>query len=326
MTRIAIVGAGLSGLVTARALSEDHSVSVFEKARGAGGRMSTRYAGDWFFDHGAQFFTARGPAFQRYLEPLIETGVVRPWHARFVEIDGAGVSSTRNWDEEYPHYVACPNMNALGKHLASWLDVTLNVAVDRFEKRRDRWQVYDTDSNLLGEFDWVIVTAPAPQAANLLPGDSPLARHARSVPILPCFALMLGFDAAPETGWDAALVKDSPISWISVNSSKPDRVGKPGWVAHASNAWAARHLDDDPATVERTLRRAVSAASGHDVATAAHCSLHRWRYANVDRQAAAPQIDVANRLASCGDWFVRGRVEGAFDSARRVVEQLRQAI
>ena len=326
MTRIAIIGAGLSGLVTARALSEDYSVSIFEKARGAGGRMSTRYAGDWFFDHGAQFFTAREPAFRRYLEPLIETGIVRPWHARFVEIDGAGITSTRNWDDEYPHYVACPNMNALGKHLASGLDVQFNVAVDRFENRLDRWQVYDIDSKLLGEFDWVIVSAPAPQAANLLPVDSPLSQYARRVQMLPCFALMLGFDAAPETGWDAALVKDSPISWISVNNSKPHRNGKPGWVAHAGNAWAADHLDDDPEVIERALRRAVSAASGHDAATAAHCSLHRWRFANVDRQAPATQIDIRNRLAACGDWFVRGRVEGAFESARRVVEQLCQAI
>lgn len=326
MIRIAVIGAGLSGLVTARALSKNYSVSIFEKARGAGGRMSTRYAGDWYFDHGTQFFTAREPAFQRFLEPLVDTGVVRPWNARFVEIDGTGIASTRSWDDEYPHYVACPNMNALGKHLASELDVTFNVVVDRLEKRRDRWQIYDSDSNLLGEFDWVIVSAPAPQAASLLPGNSPVSQYARSVEMQPCFALMLGFDAVPDAGWDAALVKDSPISWISVNNSKPDRDGKPGWVAHASNAWAANHLEDDPANIERALRRAVSAASGHDVATAAHCSLHRWRFANVDRQAPATQIDTGNRLAACGDWFVRGRVEGAFESARRVVEQLREAI
>jgi predicted NAD/FAD-dependent oxidoreductase len=45
--RIAIIGAGLSGLILARALSQHASVNVFEKARGVGGRMSTRYA-----DHG----------------------------------------------------------------------------------------------------------------------------------------------------------------------------------------------------------------------------------------------------------------------------------
>lgn len=326
MTSIAIIGAGLSGLVAARSLSADNRVTVFEKARGTGGRMSTRYAGDWLFDHGAQFFTAKKPAFQRFLEPVIEAGIVKPWNARFVEIDGAGISSTRNWDDDYPHYVACPNMNALGKHLTAGLDANLNVAVARLEKPRDQWRVYDADSNLLGEFDWVVVTAPAPQAAGLLPGASHLSRHARDVTMLPCFALLLGFDEVPDTDWDAALVKESPVSWISINSSKPDRIGKTSWVAHSSNAWAARHLEDDLESVTAALCEAVSRASGQDVQTATHCSLHRWRYANVDRQARAAQVDVANRLAACGDWFVRGRVEGAFTSARRMLDQLRQAI
>lgn len=326
MTRIAVVGGGFSGLVTARALSMHCTVSVFEKARGAGGRMSTRYAGDWVFDHGAQFFTAKTPAFRRFLEPLIDAGVVKPWRARFVEIDGNGVASARVWDGDYPHYVACPNMNALGKHLAAALDVRLNVAVARLERRHDQWRVYDGDSAMLGEFDWVVVTVPATQAANILPGASHLSRHARDVTMLPCFALMLGFDDVPDAGWDAALVKDSPVSWISVNSSKPDRFGKTCWVAHSSNAWAARHLEDDPESVEATLCEAVCRASGHDVASAPHRSLHRWRYANVGRQAKTAQVDVENRLAACGDWFVRGRVEGAYTSARQLVDQLRQAI
>lgn len=326
MTRIAIVGAGLAGLTAARALSIEYSVSVFEKSRGAGGRMSTRYAGDWKFDHGAQFFTARTRAFRNFLAPMVETAIVKPWHARFVEIDGSGIASARNWDDDNPHYVACPNMNGLGKHLAGGLDMTLNVNVDRLDRMRNQWRLYDADANLLGEFDWVIVSAPAPQAADLIPADSPLSSHARSVRMLPCFALMLGFDRAPDTAWDAALVRESAISWISVNSSKPGRDTKQGWVAHASNAWAAEHLEDDPQEVERTLCRAVEAATGHELTTAVHRSLHRWRYANVDRQVPAPQVDATNRLAACGDWFVRGRVEGAFESAQRLVEQLRQAI
>lgn len=326
MTRIAIIGAGLSGLVAARALSTDCSVSVFEKARGAGGRISTRYADDWFFDHGAQFFTARTPAFREFLEPIIDAGIVKPWNARFVEIDRTGITSTRHWDKEYPHYVACPNMNALGKHLAAGMSVIVNTEVGRLEKVSDQWQLYDADANLLGDFDWVVVTTPAPQAAGLLPGESRLSQHATAVTMLPCFALMLGFDEAPPAGWDAALVKDSPISWISVNSSKPDRVGNACWVAHASNAWAARHLEDDPKAIKATLLGAVSEASGLDLESVTHCGLHRWRFANVDRQERMPQVDVTRRLAACGDWHVRGRVEGAFTSARRMVEELRQAI
>ena len=42
MMRIAVIGAGLSGLVAARSLQQDHDVTIFEKSRGVGGRMGTR--------------------------------------------------------------------------------------------------------------------------------------------------------------------------------------------------------------------------------------------------------------------------------------------
>ena len=41
MARIAVIGAGLAGLVIAQALGKDHDVIVFEKSRSVGGRMAT---------------------------------------------------------------------------------------------------------------------------------------------------------------------------------------------------------------------------------------------------------------------------------------------
>jgi renalase len=43
--RIAIIGAGISGRTCAQNLKHQADVVVYEKARGVGARMSTRYAG-----------------------------------------------------------------------------------------------------------------------------------------------------------------------------------------------------------------------------------------------------------------------------------------
>ena len=66
---MAVIGAGLAGLSCAQVLLQaGHSVHVFDKARGPSGRMSTRRGEDehgaWQCDHGAQYFTARDPAFR----------------------------------------------------------------------------------------------------------------------------------------------------------------------------------------------------------------------------------------------------------------------
>ena len=322
MSRVAIIGAGLSGLVVARTLQSRHDVTVFEKSRGVGGRMATRSAGAWRFDHGAQFFTARTPQFRDFLAPLQEQGIVAGWHAEFAELRGSKINSARRWDQDYPHFVAMPGMNALCKWLATGPAVRTNVHVRRLERDGSGWRLFDAGSESRGTFDWVISTAPAAQTAALMPEYSPLHGHARAVGMRACFALLLGFEAPPALDWQAALVRDADISWVSVNSSKPGRSGAFSMVVHSTNAWADRHIDDPLDDVRAHLLRTVSEVVGIDADAAAHRDLHRWRYANTAAQKPAAQVDPGNRLAACGDWFVRGRVEGAFTSARNLLEQL----
>ena len=55
MARIAIIGAGIAGLVAAQRLQQQADVVVFEKSWRAGGRVTTRHK-EYSFDHGAQHF------------------------------------------------------------------------------------------------------------------------------------------------------------------------------------------------------------------------------------------------------------------------------
>ena len=315
MATIAVIGAGLAGLVVSHELARVHDVVVFEKSRGVGGRMATRCAGSFEFDHGAQFFTARSAAFRAFLEPLIEAGVVTNWPARFAELRRDEIIAIWQWGEEHPHYVGVPAMNAIGKALASDLDIRLDTAVRSLTRSGERWVLVGDGQERLGEFDWVIVTTPASQAADLLATTS-IASAAAKARMDACYALLLGFDDPPDLSWQAALVRDADISWISVNSSKPGRQANSSLVVHSTNAWANAHVDDDTETVRRHLLDECREVTGIDMTGAAFVDVHRWRYANVDRKEGDLfALDAEQRLAACGDWFIRGRIEGAFSSA-----------
>jgi len=70
---IAIIGAGISGLSLANMLKDIANVKVFEKSRGFGGRVATRYSEDFEFDHGAQFFTIKASDSKYGLYPCNKT-------------------------------------------------------------------------------------------------------------------------------------------------------------------------------------------------------------------------------------------------------------
>ena len=56
---IAIIGTGMSGLSLARMLEPNFEVTLFEKARGPGGRFASRRHQDMCFDFGVPFFRIR---------------------------------------------------------------------------------------------------------------------------------------------------------------------------------------------------------------------------------------------------------------------------
>ena len=327
MTKIAVIGAGLSGLVVARRLQPLADVTVFEKSRGAGGRMATRYAGDFEFDHGAQFFTARTEGFRTFLQPLIDEGVVADWQAEFAEFDRSNMTTVRTWGDDYPHYAGTPRMNSIGKTLSADLNIAFETAITAIARNSKGWTLSDGSGTESGPFDWLVLTSPAAQTAALAEAFPDLVAYCAERNMLGCFALMLGFAAPVDLDWQAALIRNADISWISVNSSKPDRKPPFTLVVHSTNSWADAHIDAGSDFVLRHMLDEASLVTGKDLRSAEHRQVHRWRFANIARQTGPTYfMDEQVRVAACGDWCVCGRIEAAFMSASDLAESLVEKI
>ena len=142
-----------------------------------------------------------------------------------------------------------------------------------------------------------------------------------------CFSLMLGFKNSLPLDFQSALVKNCDISWISVNNSKPERGESFCLLVHSTNDWADSHIESQQEEVLKRLCEQTSFVIGHDVSKATHKSLHRWRYANREKQKNQKiWIDEAQQLAVCGDWTKQGRVESAFLSAEQTAQALYKII
>jgi renalase len=325
--RIAIIGAGISGLTLAQNLKEYADVVVYEKARGVGGRMSTRYADPFYFDHGTQFFTARSKEFQDFIKPLKDAGIIAEWSGKVINLEIGEKETKRLWFE--PHLVASPNMNSLCKKLAEGIDVRLSVEIAPLATTQSKiWRLQDKQGDLLGDYDWVISTAPPEQTLKLLQMHLPNKTPLHNVRMQGCYALMIGLNQPWEKQWIAARVRNNPLKWISINSTKPARNGSvTAIVAHSRNDWAEQHMDDDMQEAQKFLLEQFEAATSIAIAKAEYISTHRWKYAIVEStEKSGFYLDAHQAIAATSDWASTSRIEEVWMNALCLAKEIQRTI
>ena len=338
--KIAIIGAGMAGITAARTLVQaGHRVQIFEKSRGAAGRMSTRETVFGTFDHGTQYFTVRDPRFSIALQTVAGTKeICRPWSASAVRVlDPLGRVFEAAKQNHDAHFVASPGMNALVRHWAQPFGKALHLhnQVQRMERNaKGQWTLHSINTSTRADipethsgFDRVLLAVPSVQAEQLLRNsgshvnDTHFLEAISKVQVAPCWTLMLAFPNAnnpdlPHLGpqWNAARSTHHRVAWLTRESSKPRRGKIERWTVQASAAWSQEHLEDDAPRVQAKMLRAFSELTGIR-AQPSYAEVHRWRYAQTLVPLGAPfQFHASKGLGTCGDWHIGHRVEDAFVS------------
>lgn len=147
-----IIGAGISGLNTARKIKDYNlgSVQILEKSRGVGGRMATRRTLDTRFDHGAQFYRLKKDIIDLHQEWKQE-GINHQW---FVSVKG-------------DHWCSNAGMTALAKSMTTNLEISLQKEIRTIRYENNLWKLVSTKDE-----EWfcenLIISSPTPQTVKLI--------------------------------------------------------------------------------------------------------------------------------------------------------------
>lgn len=309
--RTLVVGAGISGLMAARAIAErGGDVTVLDKGRSVGGRLATRRIGEAVLDHGAQFFTVRSDDFARHVDAWTSHGVVREWCRGFGANDG------------HPRYVGARGMTSIAKHLAQGLDVRCSHLAFSLERTGATWRLV-TDDGVAHVADAVILTAPLPQSFSLLfSAGIEMPEGLRSIDYDRTLGLLAVVDSdrhrVPAPG--GLQDPDATFSFIGDNRAKGVS-GVHALTFHACPAWSLAHYEKDLDEIHEHLL--AEAARWLGEARIVESQPKKWRFAT-PRETWPERcwVHESGSLALAGDVFAGPRIEGAALSGLAAAEMI----
>lgn len=319
--RVAVIGAGLAGLASARVLRRAGCyVEVFEQDRIIGGRTATTRLGVASFDHGCQYLTARSDTFRRYIDELVSSGYANRWTPK--TSTGEGASTMLPW------FTGNPGMSSILRPLAESVRIHTNRRVHTMQRDDKGWHLWFEDQTSFGPFHAVVVAVPAREALLLLGRLESLADPIQRVRMSPCWSVMVRLDERVLPEQDVFSDMSEIIRWVARNNGKPGRNSRGDQIViHASPAWSRETEDADPEAVAEELWAEVSHALNLPPTRPNQISAYLWKHGLVDTSLGETFLFSSEHMVGVtGDWCLGRLAEHAFDSGTRLGKVLVDAL
>ena len=311
--RAGIVGAGIAGASCAGQLAAaGWDVDVFDKARGAGGRLSTKRTEQGWTTLGTPFISAKREPFRSQLRDWERKALLTPvrgniWQGR----------ATMNWAEAQMqnHYTFATEPSQLVRQLLG--DATLHTEA-KVQALQPRTLILE-NGETHGDYDCVICSVPTPQAIPMLDAIPRLLERLDEVRYRPIWTFLMRWEGGPK----ADVIKfDDHLLNLAV---RQPAAGPDVWAVYSTHEFAETYLE---AGFQEASTRGASALMGLlglpwpvevDVA-------HLWRYARPETSIGGFWLsDRENRVALIGDGIAGVGVERAWESGTRLAQALIQA-
>lgn len=335
MSKLLIVGAGLTGSLTAALLQRTSlplTVTIWDKARGAGGRMSTHRDPEHPTQHvdmGAQYISRtkdKHPGYESLMEGLYDELISHEVLVPFCgSIEGERADLTKFVIQ---NYVGPKGANSIAKYFLAQSKAEVSYQQNISEVN------IETDSQIackcasLDEnrhFDHVIFTLPVPQFLTLGGNisstlDPTTHSNLSSIRYSSRYALGLFYAKPVQSSWSAKYFDDPVIRFASWDTAKRGCSGHGNTLLlHTSVPFGIEHLEKDKEEVRaKMLKRLEEVLPGlppHD-----HSHVIRWRYSQVSRAyPGSPGCLVLSHkplVIVTGDGFVGSNFENCVKAAQ----------
>ena len=306
MKKIVVIGSGVAGLAAAKQFnSQNFDITVLDKGKYPGGRISTRKNKEFIFNHGAQFFTAKSIEFNKICQLGVNDKVLINW----------------NTFSKKKKYIGNPDMREFSFWFSKNLKIYQETLVERIEYN-ENFSIFTNNKKF--NADGLIITAPSSQTAVLIKNlDSQIYKLIENVTYFPCWCVMLSIKNMNLKHFE--IDENSIFSWIiSENNKIKNSLNYNCITIHTSEKFSLDHIEKNKEFVlDKIIREftKIYKVKNNDIT---YKNIHRWRYAKVKNYFPLEHSKISKimPLGIAGDWcppmlngdyYANGqRVEDAF--------------
>jgi renalase len=311
--RAGIVGAGVAGASCAGALAAaGWDVDVFEKSRGAGGRLSTRRMEAGWATLGTPFISAKRDPFRSQLRDWVRQGWLEPVRGNILQ-----GRANQSWAQAQMqnHYKPTIEPSQLVRKLLGTAKLHTEARVATLQPRT----IVLEDGRVFGDYDCVICSVPTVQAIPMLAALPLLRERVAGVHYRPIWSFLMRWEGGPA----ADVIKfDDHLLNLAVRQTSDG----PGlWAVHSTHEFAETYLEVHEMEASTRAASALMGLLGLPWPVEVEAT-HLWRHARpVDTAGGFWVGDRENRVALIGDGVAGVGVERAWESGVRLAQAIMQS-
>ena len=293
--KIAIIGAGFSGcnLYDNLKLQFD-DITIFEKSRGVGGRLSTKYIDDKFIDHGTPFLIPITEDLKSFCSDLVRNKVIKNRYDEFLPING---------------------MNKICKFLINEENLKTNTKIIEAKFVDNKWNLIDENNNHYTDFDKLFLTIPATQILEMnIDLEEDIKNELEKINYDSVFSLILYSNENIKLD-ENLIYENSCVENIINNSRKYLYKDFSSYVIHSTKKFAN---EVNTKTKEEILEIFLNS---FEEKTKEHLKTfnlipHLWKFAFVKNSLdMSYYLNESKNLGICGDYFNFSNVEASLTSS-----------
>ena len=321
MSEFCVIGSGISGATIANLLSKKHSVILFDKARGPGGRASfKRINGKTGFDHGTQYISPKSKEFKRFTKILIKKKILKVWGGKHVFLN-----SKKKEDKKHLKLIGKNGNNDISKYLLKKINCNYQSELKKIYYKDKSWHLYFADGKFKS-FKNIILTCPFPQLKKLSKKFIKNSFLNKSIKMDANITTMIAIKKN-EISNSSYLFEDSILGWAgNENSKKRFKSRYDLWTLQSTFAWANKKINQNKEYKKKNSKIMIDKffqLSNIKKTKIEYILNHGWKYSSNSQPFKIKSFwDSKLNLGICGDWFVGPRLEAGWISANDLYKKI----